>query len=238
MIRRPAGTDFLLIAQNDHAIFSGFLAGHIGNERFARPSSEATAAIAAHDGGWPLHDDNPTLNADGLPLHVFETSAPLATRVWSASVERAEALGPAAALLVSLHQLALSDFAIRQLRSANPRDRFELNKFQHRQIERQEQLRRQLGLRTDRPLQFGLAAPGQDAAEDLLRFHFRLLVLCDRLSLELCCGKELFPEIEAIHAKPGQLPLSIHTRLSDDRSLAVDPWPFDAPSLRAEVPCR
>lgn len=239
MIRRPAANGFLLITQDDHAVFSGFLAGHIGNDRFARPAAEAIIAVSRHDAGWPLHDEQPTLNASGQPLHVFEIAASLAVRIWSASADRAETAGPpAAALLVSLHQLALSGFAMNQPRAQNPRDQFEINKFQHREIERQERLRRQLGMRTDLPLHLGLAAPGKDPGEDLLRFHFRLLTLCDRLSLALCYGKELFPVIEDVHARAGGPPIPMRTRLTDDRTLEVGPWPFDEPALAAEVPCR
>src|SRR5436305_1471158 len=111
MIRHRVADDFLLISQNDHAAFSGFLAQHIGNETLAPLAPQVIAAVAAHDAGWPLHDDNPTLNQSGQPLHIFEIPMRLATRIWSASVERAMPLGPYAALLVSLHQLALSDIA-------------------------------------------------------------------------------------------------------------------------------
>jgi hypothetical protein len=241
MIRRTDGDDFLLIAQNDHAIFSGLLAEHIGNSKFARPSPEAVAAIGAHDAGWPLHDDDaPTLNDQGLPLHVFETPTALAVRIWSASVDRgAEKLGPGAGLLVSLHQLGLADFAIRQPRARNPRDQFELNKFQHRQVERQEEFRRTLGMRVDRPVHLGLAAPGTDEAEDVLRFYFRLLVLCDRLSLELCCGGQtLFPEIDGVHPRAGETAIAVRTELVEETVLGVQPWPFDAERIVAKVPCR
>jgi hypothetical protein len=238
MIRRTAAKDFLLISQTDHAAFSGFLAKHIGNDQFSSVDAEVIAAIAHHDTGWPLHDDSPTLNAAGLPLHVFETPAPLAIRIWSASVDRAMDLGPYAALLVSLHQLALSDFVTMNRQSATPRDVFEMNKFQHRQIERQEALRKAIGMRTDVPLHLGLAAPGVDSAEDRLRFHFRLLTLCDRLSLELCCGTPLFPVIEGILPRPGGAAVTVQTNLMDDRVMRVDPWPFDGERLSAEVPCR
>src|SRR5258706_12924458 len=109
MIRHRVADDFLLISQNDHAAFSGFLAQHIGNEKFAPLTPQVIAAGTAHDGGWPLHDDNPTLNQSGQPLHVFEIPTSLPTPIWSASVQRATTLGPYAALLVSLHQLAPAD---------------------------------------------------------------------------------------------------------------------------------
>lgn len=238
MIRRIAGNDFLLITQTDHAAFSGFLARRIGNDLFSPVDAEVIAAIAHHDDGWPLHDESPTLNGAGLPLHVFETPAQLAIRIWSASVDRAMDLGPYAALLVSLHQLALSDFVTMNRKDSTPRDVFEMNKFQHRQIERQENLRKALGMRTDVPLHLGLAAPRVNPPEDRLRFHFRILTLCDRLSLELCCGTPLFPLIEEIFPRAGGAAVSVRTNLEDDRAMWVDPWPFDAERLSAEVPCR
>ena len=139
MIRRPASPDaFLLITQHDHALLSGQLARRLGNATFGAPSPyEITVeGIAHHDCGWPLHDDNPTLNKDGLPLHVFEVPTPLASEVWSASVARAMNLGDYQGLLVSLHVLGLSAFAMTHLAGGASRaDVFELNKFQHRQIE-------------------------------------------------------------------------------------------------------
>jgi hypothetical protein len=237
MIRRPDAGGFLLHTQADHAILAGFLAAHVGNEAFARLSAEVVAAVAAHDAGWPLHDDDPAVNGAGLPLHVFEIPAGLATKIWSASAERAAKLGAYGALLVSLHQLALSDFAMKSDRLL-PRDVFEFNKFQHRQIERQEELRRELGLRTDVALHLGLAAAGVAAEEDQLRFDFRMLTLCDRLSLELCCGKALFAGVEDVYPRPAAAPVRIELSMKDGREVVVKPWPFDGDELVAEVPFR
>ena len=61
-----------------------------------------------HDCGWPLDDDAPTLNGEGLPLHVFESPVSLATRVWGASVAGAIERGDYQGLLVSLHVFGLS----------------------------------------------------------------------------------------------------------------------------------
>jgi hypothetical protein len=239
MIRRPAGNQFWLIRQDDHARLSGYLAERLGGNGFAPPSprEEVIAAIADHDAGWPLHDDRPTLNDHGLPLHVFETPIALLAKIWSASSERARAIGPYATLLVSLHQLALSDYAARN-RTKTAADLFELNKFQHKQIELQESLRKELKLHTGLPLHLGLAADGANPAEDLLTFNFRLLTLCDRLSLQLCCGTLLFPEIEGVRPKPAAPPLTLSTRWVDDATVAVAPWPFDEAEIECEIPYR
>jgi hypothetical protein len=243
MIRRRADDHFLLITQNDHAAFAGFLAEHIGNKQFESLGPDVIEAIGAHDAGWPLHDEHPTLNADGSTLHVFETPISLAVQIWSASAERAERLGLYGALLVSLHQLALSDIARQHQdfkvheRANSARDLFMLNKFQHAQIERQEMLRRKLGMRTDLPLHLGLAEPGATADEDRLRFHFRMLTLCDRISLQLCCGALLFPRIENVYARPGALPSTLGTYVGR-RTWEIEPWPFDLERIEWQVPSR
>jgi hypothetical protein len=189
MIRRDAGDSYLLITQHDHALLSGELARRIGNAQFEKPApwEEVVEGIAHHDAGWPLHDDQPTTDADGLPLHVFKAPAALAVQVWSASVARAMNLGDYQGLLVSLHVLNLSALNV-MAHSHNPTrpDQFEINKFQHRQIEIQEELRGRLGLSNDVPRKLGLAKLGTSPADDQLLFNFRMLTAMDRVSLALC----------------------------------------------------
>jgi hypothetical protein len=240
MIRRTTETHHLLITQHDHALFAGELARRLGNATFAAPAPyETTAeAVAHHDAGWPLHDDNPTLNKDNLPLHVFEVSAPLATQVWSASVARAMNLGDYQGLLVSLHVLGLSAIGLAHLAQGSRADAFEINKFQHRQIEIQEDLRKRLGLRTDVPLHLGLAKLGASPADDQLLFDFRLLTAMDRVSLSLCTGKLLFPKMEDVHPRPGHPPLPIEVQMPDPSTMTLNPWPFDQQEMSFEVPAR
>jgi hypothetical protein len=162
MIRRDVGNEYFLIAQNDHAILAGQLAEHFGNHRFSQPEPRESVltGVRMHDAGWPLHDDEPTLNKQHRPLDVFEVPRSIGLKVWAASADRAAAVDPYAGLLVSLHSLALSIFATSQsapgrhepFDASQLSERFEVNKFQHREVERQELLRRQLGLRTDLPL--------------------------------------------------------------------------------------
>ncbi len=245
MIRHRRGGEFLLVAQHDHAMLSGEFASHIGNDSFARPHpfQQTVDGVALHDCGWPLHDERPTLNDKGQPLHVLESPMPIATKVWSESARRAAEKDPYTGLLVSLHVMALSFIA--QTNDPTPHERFrdakdlfDLNKFQHRQAELQEQLRRQAGLRTDLPLNKGLAKPGTDPAEDLLLFNYNLLKTCDRLSLDLCCSEPLFETIEEVFPRLGATPLTLRLRHAGESAMTVDPWPFDVDRLDREVPCR
>ena len=245
MIRHRRGDDFLLIAQHDHALLSGQFAERIGNDTFAAPSpfQETVDGVALHDCGWPLHDERPTLNDDGMPLHVLESPMPISVRVWSESARRAAEKDAYSGLLVSLHVLALS--AIAQTNDPTPherardaRDVFELNKFQHRQAELQEGLRSELRMRTDLPLRLGLAKAGTDPAEDLLLFNYNLLKLCDRLSLDLCCSEDLFEEVEEVYPRPGAAPVTLKLDHRGEGMMTVDPWPFGTRELEFDLPCR
>ena len=249
MIRRDAPDgSYLLIAQHDHALLAGQLAAQFGNERFAAPDPRepVLTGVSLHDSGWPLHDDEPTLNSRGRPLDVFEVSRPIALRVWQASADRAEAAEPYAGLLASLHVLALSVFATSQTSFAHEKfdtadmtERFAINKFQHREVERQLALRKRLGLPTVIPLQHGLVPPGAPAGEgdERLRFNFRLLQAMDLISLALCCTNPPAERTQDVYPRPGGVAVRLAmSRAGDD--VRVDPWPFGVSAFSVDIPFR
>ena len=242
MIRRRDGNDFLLITQVSHARLSGQLAARVGNDRFAPLGPAVVRAIGLHDDGWHLHDDAPTVNPQGQPAHTFETPLNLALKMWTDSTDRAAAADPYAGLLVSLHGLGLSLHALKQEPGQPARhgthEVFEVNKFQHRQVEVQETLRRRLGMRTDLPLRFGLAEPGRSPEEDALLFNFRMLQLLDRLSLDLCFGELRFKSVETIYPRPGQAAATLAVEKAPDGNYAVTPWPFDEPAITIPLPAK
>jgi len=247
MIRRQMGSDWLLITQDNHARLAGELAAHVGNHLFERPEPNKSFALGVtlHDCGWVLHDDDPTLNSSGEPLDVFETPPAIALKVWSASAERGAAVDDRAGLLVSLHGLALSMGATnssaekhQKFDLTNPASRFGINKFQHRQVELQESLRKCLGLGTDLPLRHGLALDSELPAEEEIVFQFRLLEAMDALSLAICCTKPPMVQIRPVLARPGGRPLALRVRRSEEQVLFVSPWPFDGDQIRVEVPFR
>lgn len=240
MIRRPDLESFLLISQHEHALLAARLARELGNANVQPPSplGPTLEAIALHDSGWPLHDDRPTLNPAGLPLHVFEVPIEIAVRVWSESARRAAESGTYQGLLVSLHVLGLAALFMAHAKDLSRHDLFEVNKFQHKQIEHQEALRARLGLATDVPLHLGLAPLGTSPADDQLLFNFRLLTAMDRVSLALCCGKDLFPTIHDLHPRPGAKPEPVTITMPDPSAMTLAPWPFRADEVVAEVPAR
>jgi hypothetical protein len=249
MIRREEDGQLYLIAQDDHATLSGQLAQRIGNDQFqSLPASsdqladKALTAIAKHDCGWPIHDVAPTLNNRMLPCDVFESRHDTSIKIWTASAERAQEVDPYVGLLVSLHGLSLSAFAIAEVMQhvsrkavAYTRERFDLNRFQHNEIDRQQSLRAIIGLRSDLPLYHGLPESGADPREDLLIHHFRTLQAMDRLSLALCCTKSPFDHID-LPKRVGEIPSRIKIKRVAPRTLAMDPWPFTPPKFTATTP--
>ena len=247
MIRRDVDDQCWLFTQHDHALLAAEVAAHFGNEQFARPTprEQTMLGVALHDCGWPLHDERPALNGGGLPMDVFETTRDWGLKIWTASAKRAAEEDAYAGLLVSQHSLALSVFATTQtgfvhekFDIADPRARFELNKFQHGQIELQEQLRRKLGLSTQHPLRHGLAEESDDERERQLVFNFRLLQAMDKLSLCICCTQPPFEQIEPLPPRPGEEPVALKVQRPDRHHLRVRPWPFDRPQLNVLIPYR
>lgn len=236
MIRHRHADEFWLFTQHDHALLSGRLAEQISGQVIARPSPRTIQGIALHDCGWPLHDDDPTLNPAGEPLHVFETPPVISTRVWSASASRAANKDAYSGLLVSLHVLHLS--LMSQAAHRAPADVFDLNKFQHGQVELQEQLRPQVGLRIDRPLTHGLAPPGTSPEEDALLFDFRLLRAMDALSLALLCSEPMSITLAGLQTRPGGEEAKISLARPAAFNVALDPWPFEEGTLEFPVSYR
>src|SRR4051794_12313244 len=234
MIRRDEPDSFLLITQHDHALIAGELAEQFGNAAFAKPQpiESVIRGVRLHDCGWPLHDDRPTLDREGRPTDVFETPRDVALKVWTASAERTAAEDPYAGLLVSLHVLNLSVFVTTLAQAQQnafdmdkPPDRFAMVKFQQREIERQEQLRLKLGLRTDRPGHHKLPHDVTQKKEDQLNFNFRLLQAMDAISLAACCTKPPSRQTQDVFPQPGGSPLRLDLARQEN-DVVVDPWPF------------
>jgi hypothetical protein len=120
-----------------------------------------------------------------------------------------------------------------QFSSTQMRERFETNKFQHKRIEEQENLRRQLDMRTDIPLALGLANAGVDSREDQLLFDFRWLQALDQLSLAICCTEVPFAHA-MIYTKPGQRSITLHFSRDGD-NVRVSPWPFNIGELSCTI---
>lgn len=240
MIRRIIGSECLLFTQVDHARLAGEFAGYVGNAQFAAPQPPVIRATVMHDDGWPLHDDSPTINPQRQPTDVFESQPATAFQIWAESSRLAASADPYVGLLVSLHGFALSIYASRNSGHVNMDDpiiRFELNKFQHAQIELQETLRHELGMATNIALCAGLAQDSDDPREQKLVFDLRILQAMDTLSLCLLCTAAPFEKIR-LRQRPDRPAVECTVRRTGDFQIAVDPWPFNPAEVRAPVQYR
>ena len=244
MIRKRVGDEFWLITQPDHARLAGAIARAVGNRSFARAGRPAVYdAVDRHDDGWAAHDHAPTLDDSGQPTDVFDTLRAIEHAAWLGSAERAVAADAYVGLLVALHSLALSALAAGAVAQGpvddeHRRRQFDLNKIQHSLIEIVEDLRGRLGLAVDRPLRLGLAEGWSTAAEEQLKFDFRLLQAADVISLRLCCDHLPGGLVPQLCPRPGAAAVTLQTRVAHDGAMHVQPWPFAETVVRLDVPYR
>jgi hypothetical protein len=239
MIYRENDEEFLIIRQHDHALLAAELLRAVGNRMFSSPVPLAPVqlAVAQHDCAWPMYDDQPTIR-DGKPRHVFEMPMETAMSIWQESVDRVAAQDPYAGLLVSLHVMALAANAAQHHQNPSRQEAFVSNRFFHRQIETQENLRRKLGMRIDLPLRRGLAEPGRSPEEDLLRANFFLLQWMDQISLVLCFDRLVIGGAQPVYPRPGGEPREAHIEPVNDAAFRVEPWPFDRDRIDLQIPVR
>jgi hypothetical protein len=244
MIRRDAPGVAVLVNQHDHSLLSGELARRVGNVLFSPPGpfKPVCLAIAEHDCGWAGIDSRPDLNTQGLPAHVFEGDTLTSLAAWQASVDIVADQDAYAGLLVSLHSMALANFAMSRETPATDefaRQRvFRMRKFVHGQIELQEKLRRTLDMHVDLPLRGGLAEEGRSPEEDLLRCNFFLMQFLDQISLDLCFDRLMFTRIETVYPRTGEGPIGARIGRDEDGTMKLDPWPFNEERLEFTLPAR
>ena len=118
MLKTQRQEQMWFVTQPDHAQVSGYLAGHWGNDDFARPGyfarspdperlrAETIFGIAEHDNGWWEWDASPELaDLDGLPLGLAEVlkNQQEGMKRWRLGVRRFSSGHPYASLLISFH---------------------------------------------------------------------------------------------------------------------------------------
>ena len=177
MIVRPTDSEYLLISQLDHARIAAEIA------RNWRLPSELTDlsevflfAVEHHDDGWREWEEAPTINA-GAPRNFMDMPMPVATGIWSASVDVAAANSPWGGLWVSGHFCHLAELAAAH--RSDPTDRSSAEQFLSDQAIAQRGWRAALGVEPD-------------SAVELMGLHG--VQFFDRLSLWLCCAELTTPQ--------------------------------------------
>jgi hypothetical protein len=230
MIRRADGESWLLIGQPEHARAAGRMAEAWGAAGFTlpEPATEVVLAVREHDNGWEEWEAAPDLNPEGLPRHFTEMSVAEHLSIWRRGIARLAARSPYAALLVSMHAAALHAGPLDADRDT-PAAREAVADFLA------EQRRFQGGQRV---ALLGHPQAASQFSEENIQAGFRLLQLCDYLSLRLCCTPDQRPlELTWPAAARGE-PTRLVLRPRSAARFRLVPYPFAACPLVLEVAAR
>jgi hypothetical protein len=205
-----------LISQNDHALVSGMLAAHWGNDRFDRPRpyGSMVRAAAFHDRGWIDYEAKPTVDATGrppnyrdVPVDEHQLRAFMWTGDWLGKID------PYSGLLAAKHRTGLWQNRYDTIKKPALVNRGMQKQEIHDFIVRSESV--QHGIEND-----------LDAKE--VRTNYRLLQIWDMISLYLCSTSVLKPmELGPTPVGYGS-EAEVYLKLcpQGDGVVTVDPFPF------------
>jgi hypothetical protein len=229
IVRYESDGSIVMITQNDHAQLSGLFAAHWGNDRFAKPQPFASLVRAAmfHDRGWIRYETSPQLDPQSgrTPNYrdVPTDRAQLEAFEWAG--EWLSAIDPYAGLMIARHRTGLWQGRYGVITHPPGRQRGKLPADIVAFIARSEAKQKR-------------AADGLDTGE--LAINYNLLQVWDLMSLYICSDETLAPE----RIEPVPIRYSDRDRLAslpmtlvplEARTIALDPYPFDQPSLTANV---
>jgi hypothetical protein len=202
MIVRERPNSYVLIMQHDHGLISGDFARHWAEK--PRPLQPTLYAIANHDVGWQGPDASLLWNEEsGKPYSFANYPMEPKLRAYKEGLNLLETRSPYAACLCSMHYAAFM---------SDPRNTAEV-RFRESEIARQDRIK---------------SAMTEEESDNLER-NFRLLRLCDDLSLFVCLnepGRNDHPWYEN-GFRFGEAKLE---PVWEDRStLRLDPNPFSEP---------
>lgn len=202
MIVREAPEGFLLIAQHDHGLVSGGFAQCLSEGWIGTPlREEALFAVSNHDVGWRKLDEEVLWNEEkGRPYSFVDYPSGPKMEAYTEGIDLVESESAYAALLCSRH------YASFVARSDDPAEiRFR----------EQEKLRRER-----------LASSLSEGEAACFERDFRLLQLCDDLSLFICLN-EPGGEVHPWHRDGFELSgRRFHPVWEDETRLRFEPSPF------------
>jgi hypothetical protein len=182
MIVRESSSCWLLISQVEHARIAAEIAA---NWRLPaaleglRP--QFLSAVEHHDDGWREWEQAPTIDDDGDPRDFMEMPMPIATAIWTASIDVAARSSPWSGLWISRHFCYLAELTLEH--RDDPGDRSAAQEFLKEQFAAQRRWRAEVDAR--------------DVTEiEVAGLH--ALQFFDRVSLWLCCAErtaeQMFPD--------------------------------------------
>lgn len=173
MIVRDSSSSWLLISQVEHARISAEIAANWNVLDVLEPlRNEVLFAVAHHDDGWAEWEQAPTIDEDGEPRDFMDMPMPVATGIWTASIEAGVSSSPWCGLWISRHFCYLAELALEHRDDGD--DRAATQQFLSEQFAAQRQWRAEVG------------EPNVTAIETA---GLHALQFFDRVSLWLCMAE-------------------------------------------------
>lgn len=226
IVRYESDGSIVMITQNDHAQVSGLFAAHWGNDKFERPHPYDALVRAAmfHDRGWIRYETGPQLDLqtgktpnyrqvpnDRTQLEAFEWAGD-----WLSGID------PYAGLLITKHRTGLWQGRYGVITDPPAIQRGTLPPDIVSFIGRSEAKQK-------------VAAEKYEANE--LATNYNLIQVWDLMSLYICSTETHKPErIAPVPvAYTGNASATMTLTPVDNTTIALDPYPFDQPSLTTSI---
>jgi hypothetical protein len=226
IVRYESDGSIVMITQNDHAQLSGLFAAHWGNDTFEKPQPYASLVRAAmfHDRGWIRYETGPQLNPETgrTPNYREVPNERTQLEAFEWAGDWLSAIDPYAGLMIAKHRSGLWQGRYGVITHPPAIQRGTLAPEIQAFIAKSEAKQK-------------VAVEKLDAKE--IAINYNLLQVWDMMSLYICSTQVLKPErIEPVpvgYSGVAGVAL-ILTPLQPD-TIALNPYPFDAPALSANV---
>ena len=226
IVRYEFDGSIVMITQNDHAQLSGLFAAHWGNDTFEKPHPYGSLVRAAmfHDRGWICYETGPQLNPatgktpnyrdvpnDKAQIEAFEWAGD-----WMSGID------PYAGLMIAKHRTGLYQGRYGVITSPPANRRGALPPDIQALIVRSEAKQKSAGEKFD-------------AGE--VAINYNLLQVWDLISLYICSTETLKPDrIAPVPVSySGTAGVDMTLTPLEDRTIALDPYPFDERALTTNL---
>ncbi|NIP37660.1 MAG: DUF3891 family protein [Candidatus Dadabacteria bacterium] len=207
MIRRETENGWILITQRDHSLLSGKIMKGWGNSKFATPEpyDEVMFAVAEHDCGWELWEENPRINpVNKYPKNFLEMNYSDQVSIWKRSFLKHSKKHPYASSLIALHFDKFNSSILRKNKNAL------LLKSQIKEFVLEN---------------LGLKHTGQQSLSEQIINNLKFVQIGDIISLALCHGWRS-TQIDDIPYRLNGKNISILLSSDDGLNYKINPFPF------------
>jgi hypothetical protein len=225
IVRYESDGTIVMITQNDHALLSGLFATHWGNALFAKPEPYLSAVRAAmfHDRGWIRYETGPQLNAEGKTPNYREVpNDPAQIEAFEWAGDWLGGIDAYAGLMIAKHRTGLYQGRYGIMTAPPAIQRGTLKPEIQALITRSEAKQKATAEKFD--------------AKQLMT-NYTLLQVWDLISLYLCSTETLKPDriapVPTGYGDTASAEITL-TPVGAD-TVAIDPYPFNQPSLTANL---